>query len=152
RVALAGFVGNLTQCRWLEFQLSTFHLEELLVLAYQCITGLRENAHQRIFVQWIERRDYWQSADEFRNHAKLDQVITGYFCEQLAEVGFATLGIAAETDRLAADPPRNRVIQPNKRTTADKEDITRIDLDVLLLGMLASSLGRHVADGTFQHL
>lgn len=41
---------------------------------------------------------------------------------------------------------------PTNRSSADEEDVAGVDLDVLLLGMLASPLGRDVGDGSFEHL
>src|SRR5207237_6315054 len=93
-----------------------------------------------------------QPADELGDHAELNQVVAGYLAQQLAQAGLALLGVAAEADRLAADAPGNDVVQPDEGAAADEQDVGRIDLDVLLLGVLAAALRRHVADGPFEHL
>ena len=41
---------------------------------------------------------------------------------------------------------------PDERTSDDEQDVTRVHLDVLLFGMLAAALWRHVGNGTFEHL
>src|SRR5438034_11469010 len=43
------------------------------------------------------------------------------------------------------------VFQADERAPADEEDLRRVHLDVLLLGVLASALRGDVADGAFEH-
>ena len=62
------------------------------------------------------------------------------------------LRLAAEADGLAADAARDDVLEPGEGAAADEEDVGRVHLDVLLLGMLAAALRRHVGDGAFEHL
>ena len=62
------------------------------------------------------------------------------------------LGLAAEADRLAADPAGDDVVEPDERPAADEQDVGRVHLDVLLLGMLAAPLRRDVGDRPFEHL
>ena len=44
------------------------------------------------------------------------------------------------------------MFEPDERAAADEQHVARIHLDVLLLGMLAPSLGRNVGDGSLEHL
>ena len=53
---------------------------------------------------------------------------------------FAVLGIRAEADGLLAEPAGDDVFQADERAAADEQDVRGIDLDVLLLGMLAAAL------------
>src|SRR5690606_10495161 len=39
-----------------------------------------------------------------------------------------------------------------KGSATDEQDVRRVDLNVLLFGMLAASLGRYVGSGSFEHL
>ena len=64
----------------------------------------------------------------------------------------AVLGIAAEADGLAADAAGDDVVEADERAAADEQDVRGVDLDVLLLGVLAAALRRDVADGAFEHL
>jgi hypothetical protein len=50
------------------------------------------------------------------------------------------------------EPPADDVLEPDERAAADEEDVRRVDLDVLLLGVLAAALRRHVGDGALEHL
>ena len=64
----------------------------------------------------------------------------------------SALGLAAEADRLAADPAGDDVVEADERPAADEQDVGRVHLDVLLLGVLAAPLRRDVGDRPFEHL
>src|SRR5262245_69556 len=64
----------------------------------------------------------------------------------------AVFGVRREADRLTADAASNDVLQTHKGAAANEENVAGIDLNILLFGMLAAALGRHVADGPFKHL
>ena len=42
----------------------------------------------------------------------------------------------------AADPGLDDPVQPGERAAADEQDVRRVDLDELLVGVLAAALGR----------
>ena len=44
------------------------------------------------------------------------------------------------------------LFQPVERAAADKQDVFRVNLNELLLWMLPSALGRHIADSALQDL
>src|SRR5439155_12389390 len=111
-----------------------------------------EKAHQGLLIKGIERGQNRQPADKLRNHAKLKQVVAGDFAEELTQVVLALFRIAAKTDGFTANAASDDIVQPDKGAAADEENIGGIDLDVLLLGVLAAALRRNVADGAFQHL
>ena len=64
---------------------------------------------------------------------------------------FLLFGAGAEADHLLAHPLADDVFEAHKSPAADEEDVAGVDLDVLLLGMLAAPLRRDVADGAFEH-
>ncbi len=73
--------------------------------------------------------------------------------KQIARLQFVVAdALLAETDRSLAQPLADDVVQADERPAADEEDVRGVHLDVLLLGMLASALGRHVGHGAFEHL
>src|SRR5262249_12853230 len=115
------------------------------------IARLGENAHQRFLVKRVERGDDRQAADKLRDHAELDEIVAGHLAEQLAQAGFAVFRIAAETDGLAAHTASDDVIESDAGAAADDQDVAGVDLDVLLLGVLAAALWRDVADGPLEH-
>ena len=63
-----------------------------------------------------------------------------------------TPGFLAEADHLAADPLADDLFEADERAAADEQDVRRVHLDVLLLGMLAAPLRRHVGHRAFEHL
>src|SRR5262249_41727803 len=146
------FSGNRTQSQRMELQLGAFHLEELLILPYEGVLRLGKNLYQHLFVEWLQGCNNRQSSHKFGNHAKLDEIIAGYFGEQLAQLVLALLRIAAKADGLPADAAGDNVFETDKRSTANEQDVGSVKLDVLLLGVLAAALGRHVAHRSFEHL
>ena len=94
-----------------------------------------------------------QPADELGDHAELEQVVGGHLAQELAQLHVLLgLGLAAEADGLAAHPAGDDVLEPDERAAADEQDVARVHLDVLLLGMLAAALGRNVGDRSLEHL
>ena len=61
------------------------------------------------------------------------------------------LRVRTKPDRLPPHPAGDDVLEPHKGPAADEQDIGRVHLDVLLLGVLAAPLGRDVGDGPFEH-
>ena len=49
------------------------------------------------------------------------------------------------------DPVRNDRFKPVERSTADEEDVCRIDLDIVLLPMLSAALRRDVGNCPFNN-
>src|SRR6185436_1548601 len=49
-------------------------------------------------------------------------------------------------------PALNQLVQADESATTNKQDISRIDLRKLLMGMFSAALGRNISDGPFQHL
>jgi len=45
----------------------------------------------------------------------------------------------------------DNLVESDKGSSADKEYIGSIDLDKLLMGMLATALRRHIGQGAFDH-
>src|SRR5204863_543605 len=60
--------------------------------------------------------------------------------------------VGLEAERLLADAPLDRLVEADERAAAYKEDIGRIDLEELLVRVLATALRRHVGNGPFQDL
>ena len=62
------------------------------------------------------------------------------------------LDLGLEAERLLADAPLDDLVQADERAAADEEDVGRVDLEELLVRMLASALRRHVGDRAFEDL
>ena len=57
----------------------------------------------------------------------------------------------AESDHAAAFAFGDDVVEADECAAADEQDVCRIDLDVLLLGMLTAALWGNVGDGSLEH-
>lgn len=58
--------------------------------------------------------------------------------------------MGTEPDPALADAPLDDVLQAIKCAAADEQDVGGVDLDELLLGMLATAQWGSVGDGAFQ--
>ena len=94
-----------------------------------------------------------KAADELGDHPVFEDVVGGHAVEEVADLAVVLgLGLAPEADGLAADPSGDDVVEPDEGPAADEQDVGRVHLDVLLLGVLAAPLGRDVGHGPFEHL
>jgi hypothetical protein len=57
-----------------------------------------------------------------------------------------------EADLGLADAPADDLFEPDERAAADEEDLAGVELDVLLLGVLAAALRGDVGDGALEDL
>jgi hypothetical protein len=60
--------------------------------------------------------------------------------------------VRLEAERLLADAPLDRLVEPHERAAADEQDVAGVDLEELLVRMLAAALGRHVGDRALENL
>src|SRR6185312_12389029 len=94
-----------------------------------------------------------QAANELRDHAEAQQVVGLHALEQVVGVHLALAArVRAEAHALAADAPLDHLLQAAEGAAADEEDVGGVDLQELLLRVLAATLGRHVGDGAFDDL
>src|SRR4030095_2402091 len=61
------------------------------------------------------------------------------------------LDVRLEAERLLADAALDHLVEADKRAATDEEDVGRVDLEELLVRMLAAALWRNVRDGSFQN-
>ncbi len=150
---LSASAGDGTQGGGPDVQFRAFHGEQLLELLHQRVLGLGQDLDQGGLIQFIERRDHRQAADQFRNETELDQILRFRFAKQFAH---ATLGLRAhrrgETDAGLFRSVANDFFQPVKRATYDEQDVRRIHLDEVLVRMLAAALGRYRGDRALDQL
>src|SRR4051795_3774100 len=146
-------VGDALQCLPSEVELDVFEIEHLAVLLDERVLRLREDLDQRVAVEAAHRADHRQTADELGDETELQQVFRQHLREQLAGV---LVGLAAnravEAHTLVADTALDDLLEPGKRAAADEQDVGRIDLDELLMRVLAPTLRWHRRDGSFEDL
>lgn len=138
-----------------ELQVASGDLKHLAILPDQGILRLGENLHQGAFIQRAEGRDDRQPPHEFGNHAVFDEVFRGHlgqeFRPRVDGVLLADI-LGGEADALAADAALDGLFNSREGAAADEEDVRRVHLNVLLLGVLSTALGRDIRDRAFEHL
>ena len=70
----------------------------------------------------------------------------------LLGLGRGVLQVAAKAQGRIVGAALDVLVQPVERAAADEQDVGGVDLDELLLGVLAAALGRHVADRALDDL
>src|SRR5262245_37760918 len=148
RLAGDGVVGLVR-----EREVDALHLEQPLVLFHQRILRLGEDALEGDLVEVLEGGDDRQAADEFGYQAVLEQVLGLDLAEDLALLAVLrrrNLGGKADGGRLAAR--RDDLLQAGERAAAHEQDARGVDLQELLLRVLAAALRRHGSDRAFHDL
>src|SRR3954453_20031455 len=127
-----------------ELQLDTVELEELLVLPDERVLRLGEDPDERLTVEVVHAGDDRQPADELGDHAVRQQVFRHDVAEDVGgvDVSFAVQR-GAEADALLADPPLYDLVETRERTADDEQHVGGVDLDELLVRVLAPTLRRH---------
>src|SRR5262249_38420204 len=129
------------------------HLEELLELLHERVFRLREDVDERFLVELVERREHGQAADELGDEPELEEVLRLHLREELAELEvLLRLDVRAEAERALPDPALHDLLEADERAAADEEDVRRVDLEEVLLRVLAPALRRDVRDRALDDL
>ena len=146
------------ECVICEFQSRTFESEEMLVLLDDRIPRFCEDSDHVFIGEGHERSHDRQSSDELGNQSKLEDVLSGDLFEQLILVQLIgrgrlfSLDFCREADSLLSKPFLDEFIDAHEGSSANEEDVSRVHLDVLLLGMLAAALGGDIGHDALEHL
>lgn len=100
-----------------------------------------------VLVEVLERGHHRKPADELWDQAELQEVLRLDLAQDLAGapvVGAAHIG--AEADRRALAACGDDLLEPGEGAAADEQDVGGVDLQELLLWVLATALGRHRGD------
>ena len=93
------------------------------------------------------------AADELGNHAKLVQVLGHDLLHELVLVLVDVLAkLGVEANALLANAVGNNLVEAHEGTTADEQDVGGVDVDELLLGVLASALRGDARLGALEDL
>src|SRR5687768_813303 len=118
--------------------------EELRVLLREGVLRLLENPDQRLLVERLERNRNGQTADQLGDQPVAKQVVRLDLREHLCRSRRLILpsGQVVESDLPPAGASLDDLLETVERSAADEQDVLRVELDVLLLRMLASTLRR----------
>ena len=111
--------------------------------------------HQGRLIEFLERSYHRQTADELRNQAEFDQVFRFDVEQQFGhiELAFGRFHFGPETDAAGFGAALlDDLVQAGKRATADEQHVLGVDLQELLLRMLAAALRRHRRNRAFDQL
>ena len=108
--------------------------------------GSGEDPHQRFLVQLLEDRDTGRRPTNSGMSPYLMRS-SGCTCSRLAAVRFSlrVRDLGAENQGLLVEAAGDLVFQADEGAAADEEDVGGVDLEELLVRVLAPALGRHVA-------
>src|SRR5690606_27645642 len=152
-LALDGLAGDGAERLFVDRKLDVLHLEQALELLHKRVLRLLQNLLQGLLVEVLERRHDRQAADELGDQTVLEQILGLHLAEHFARLAvFRRAYRRTEPDRRASPACGDDLVEAGKGTAADKQDIGRIDLQELLLRMLAAALRRNARDRAFHDL
>ena len=109
--------------------------------------------HECIFSQLSQGGDHGHAPDQFRNQAKFDQVLGLDILERLGQAArFFAFDGGSKTNAGSLRTVFDDFFQARERTAADKENVGGIDLQEILVRMLATALRRHRCHGALNQL
>src|SRR4029079_7771810 len=156
RTGLAGErpAGDRAQRELAHFELDAFHAKHFLVLLDQRVLRLDQDLDQRGIVEFLERGDDRQPADELGDQAELDQVFRLGLAQQDADVLAIVRArdLGAEADARLGGALADDLFQAVEGAAADEQYVGRVDLNEFLVRMLAPALRRNRGDRAFDQL
>src|ERR1700677_1309449 len=142
--------------------LHALEVEQLCVLLQDCIAWLGQNLNQRSLIQLVQNSEHRKSSDKLRNESILQQILRLGLTQQLRialcpdrrHVAFLRIGVrnGLEAKRFLAYTSANHLLESDKSSAADKQNVRSIDSGELLVRMLAPTLRRNVSDRSFEQL
>ena len=142
RGAQQGLLGDGLQGVLGELQLDVVEHEGPLVLAYERVLRLNQDTDEGVFVEVAHRAHHRQPTDELGDQAELDEVLGQDVAQDFGVVALGAVGdLGAKADALAPDAALDDLVEPGERAAADEEDVRRVDLDELLVRVLAPPWG-----------
>ena len=137
----------------LKLKLNVLELEHLAVLTHHGVLGLGQDRHQVVLVKRLRLGDDGRTSHKLGDHAKGVEVLREHLTQQVVLVDRSGAGdLGVEAHALVAHAIGDDLIQTHKGTAADEQDVGRVDLQQLLLGMLAAAGGRNAGHRALKNL
>src|SRR5712691_4270852 len=134
-----------------EFQVHAVQFEQAPVLLHQGIARLGEDLDQCFAVQVVHAGDDREAADEFGNHPELQQVLRHHLAE-LVGVRVPDPQDGVEAHPVVARALLDDLLQAREGPAADEQHVGGVDLDELLVRVLAPALRRYRGGGALEDL
>src|SRR5688572_4729333 len=136
-----------------ELETHFLEVEVLLVLLDDRVLRLLEDADERRVVEVVQGGDDGQPAHELRDEAVAQEILGLDHRQQVPHAAIlVALDLGAEAHARASHPRLDVLVEADEGAAADEEDVRGIDLNELLMRMLASALRRNIRDGAFENL
>src|SRR5881396_1535837 len=146
RAPLDRLLGDRLERVLLDREPHVLELEQLLVLFGQGVLGLDEDADERVLVQRVEGYRHREPAHQLGDEPVAQQVVGLHVDEgvllELLGLPLREL-LLGEADLPPAGTRLDDLLEAVERPAADEQNVLGVDLDVLLLRVLAPALGRH---------
>ena len=125
---------------------------QLAVLLDQRILRSLKNAGKVFHAQGIQRDDHWQLPDDLRDQAAPFEVF-GLHLPQLSIRSYlAVFRHLTESEPAPPETLGDDVFKTDEGSTADEQDVRRVEGHPRLLGVLVATLRWHRGDNAFEHL
>jgi hypothetical protein len=123
------------------------------VLLHEGVARLGENLDERIRFEVVDCADDRHAADELGDQAEFGEILGLDVAEDRPEIlVFRTTDIGTETDTLGTDSVLHDLLDPGESAATNEQHVGGVDLQELLMRMLASALGRHGSRGALEDL
>ena len=117
------------------------------------VLRLGEDADEIVLGKLLHRRDDGEAAREFRDEPELNEVLRANVTAARSPFPVPRLLLCrAKSYSALAGALADYLVESDKSTAADEEDVRGVDLDVLLVRMLAATFRRDTANRTFKNL
>src|SRR5438132_13517291 len=137
----------------LKHELDVVQREELLILLHERVLGLGEDAHDVLLIEVVQGDDDRQAADELRDEAVLQQVLRLQVLQGLRDDPLLGPVVrSAKPDRPPPDALLDDLLQAVESAAADEQDVGRVDLDEILVRVLATALRGDIGHGALEDL
>src|SRR5262249_45058088 len=144
-LSLHGAMRDSAQRLLTELELRAFHVEQAAVLLRESVLRLGQNGNERGLVELIERCHHRQTTDELGDEAVLDEIFGLHVVEQICAMRALARAtyLGGEADAALLSAVQDHLLEASECSTADEQDVLRIDLQEFLLRMLATALRRN---------
>ena len=116
------------------------------------LRGCVSDLHERRLVQFVQRADDRQTADELRDQTVANQIFGLDHLERLAPTSRSrAVLISAPNPSILRSGTPLVWSSPTNAPPQMNSTLLDVDLEELLVRMLATALGRHVGDGAFEN-
>src|SRR5690606_18268851 len=117
------------------------------------VLRLRQDVDEGVFRELVQGGHDGETTDELGDQTGADEVLRLNLREDLTDLLLlAARDLGAEAEAALADARLDDLLETDERAAADEEDVGRVDLQEVLLGVLAPALRRHVGDRALDDL